>query len=123
MAEYGEWNRKGATLSDTTAQKEYGVTRDFIVKGIQAGKLEYREGAIWGNPYLKILRNQLEGYIAEELGTDCLSRGKDQTELRKIKKEIATLQNRLNVLLARRMELEHSTKADADRPKRKQRGK
>ena len=30
MAEYGEWNRKGAVLSDVTAQKEYGVTRDFI---------------------------------------------------------------------------------------------
>ena len=46
MAEYGEWNRKGAVLSDVTAHKEYGVTREFIVKGIQAGKLEYREGAV-----------------------------------------------------------------------------
>ena len=123
MAEYGEWNRKGATFSDATAQKEYGVTRDFIVKGIQAGKLEYRDGAIWGNPYLKILRNQLECYIAEELGADWLSRGKDQTELRKIKKEIAALQSRLNELQARRMELEHSAKADADRPQRPKRGK
>ena len=24
MAEYGEWNRKGATLSDVTAATEYG---------------------------------------------------------------------------------------------------
>lgn len=62
MAEYGEWNRKGAVLSDVTAQKEYGVTRDFIVKVIQAGKLEYREGAVWGNPYLGVLRSQLEPY-------------------------------------------------------------
>ncbi len=53
MAEYGEWNRKGAVLSDVTAHEEYGVTRDFIVEGIQAGKLEYREGAVWGNPYLR----------------------------------------------------------------------
>ena len=53
MAEYGEWNRKGATLSDVTAQKEFGVRRDFIVKGIRAGKLEYREGSVWGNPYAK----------------------------------------------------------------------
>ena len=68
MAEYGEWNRKGATLSDVTAQKEYGVTRDFIVQGIQAGKLEYRDGAVWGNPYLRVLRSQLEPYIAEQLG-------------------------------------------------------
>jgi hypothetical protein len=60
MAEYGEWVRKGAAFSDVTAQKEYGVTRDFIVKGIQAGKLEFREGAVWGNPYLRILRSQLD---------------------------------------------------------------
>ena len=106
MAEYGEWNRKGATLSDVTAKKEYGVDRDFIVKGIRAGKLEYREGAIWGNPYLRLLRSQLEQYIAEELGKDRLSSVKKQTELRKIKKEITNLKKRLNELQARRMELE-----------------
>jgi len=106
MAEYGEWNRKGATLSDKTAKKEYGVDRDFIVKGIRAGKLEYREGAIWGNPYLRLLRSQLEKYIAEELGKDRLSRVKKQTELRKIKKEMANLQKKLNGLQTRRMDLE-----------------
>ena len=106
MAEYGVWNRKGATLSDVTAKKEYGVDRDFIVKGIQAGNLEYREGAIWGNPYLRLLRSQLEQYIAEELGEDRLSSGKSQTELRKIKKEMANLKKRLNELQARRTELE-----------------
>ena len=106
MAEYGEWNRKGATLSDKTSKKEYGVDRDFIVKGIRAGKLEYREGVIWGNPYLRLLRNQLEQYIAEELGQDRLSNVKKKTELRKIKKEIANLKKKLNELQARRMDLE-----------------
>ena len=110
MAEYGEWNRKGATLSDITAKKEYGVSRDFIVKGIRAGKLEYREGAIWGNPYLRVLRSQLEQYIAEEFGADRLSSGKNQTELRKIKKEMADLKKRLDQLRARRTELEKALK-------------
>jgi hypothetical protein len=82
MAEYGEWNRKGATLSDVTAKAEYGVGRDCIVKGIQTGKLEYREGAIWGNLSLRVLRSQLEQYIAEEFGEDYLRRVKNQTELR-----------------------------------------
>ena len=108
MAEYGEWNRKGATLSDVTAKKEFGVSRDFIVKGIRSGKLEYREGAIWGNPYLRILRSQLEQYIAEELGADRLSSGKNQTELRKIKKEITDLKKRLVALQDRKTELEKS---------------
>lgn len=106
MANYGEWNAKGATLSDVTAKKEYGVDRDFIVAGIQAGKLEYREGAIWGNPYLRILRRQLEKYIAEELGQEVLMRIKNQNELRNTKKEIGSLKRRLDELDARKTELE-----------------
>ena len=106
MAEYGEWNRKGATLSDVTAKKEYGVDRDFIIKGIHAGKLEYREGVIWGNPYLRLLRSQLEKYIVEELGQDSLSKEKNKTELRKIKSEIKKGKKRLKELKARKMELE-----------------
>lgn len=106
MAEYGEWNRKGATLSDVTAKKEYGVDREFIVNGIRAGKLEYREGVIWGNPYLRLLRSQLEKYIAEEFGQDSLSKEKNKTELRKIKKEITKVKKRLKELEARRIQLE-----------------
>ncbi|MCD6597389.1 MAG: hypothetical protein J7L04_06865 [Bacteroidales bacterium] len=106
MAEHGEWNRKGATLSDVTAKKEYGVDRDFVVKGIRAGKLEFREGVMWGNPYLKLLRGQLEKYIANELGEEYLSKGNDQTELRKIKREMARLKKRLAELQVRRMKLE-----------------
>jgi hypothetical protein len=108
MAEYGEWNRKGATLSDVTAKAEYGVSRDFIVHGIQTGKLEYREGAIWGNPYLRVLRSQLEQYIAEALGEDYLRRVKHQTELRRVKKEIAELKKKLAGLQERQQELEAS---------------
>jgi hypothetical protein len=110
MAEYGEWNRKGATLSDVTAQKEFGVSRDFIVKGIRVGKLEYREGSIWGNPYIKVLRSQLELYVAEQYGADRLSHGKNQTELRGIKKEMTALKKRLNELQARKAELETAMK-------------
>ena len=108
MAEYGEWNRKGATLSDVTAKAEYGVSRDFIVKGIETDRLEYRDGAIWGNPYLRILRSQLEKYITEELGEDYLVRVKAQTELRRIKKEISELKKKLNVLQNRKTDLEGS---------------
>jgi hypothetical protein len=110
MAEYGEWNRKGATLSDVTAKKEYGVSREFIVKGIRAGKLEYREGLMWGNPYLRILRSQLEKYIAEELGQDTLLKEKHKTELRNIKREITKVKKRLKELEARKMEIEKQIK-------------
>ena len=106
MADYGEWTRKGATLSDVTAHKEYGVSRDFIVRGIEAGQLEYREGSVWGNPYLRILRSQLEQYIGAELGSDRLIKSRSQTELRKVKKAMTSLRKRLAELQTRRTELE-----------------
>ena len=106
MAEYGEWNLKGATLSDVTAKKEYGVDRDFIVKGIREGKLEYREGSVWGNPYLRILRSQLEKYIVEEFGQNHLSNTKNLLELRKIKREIGDLRKRMSELETRRIKIE-----------------
>jgi len=106
MAEHGEWSRKGATLSDVTARKEYGVDSDFIAKGINAGKLEYREGAIHGNPYIRLLRRQLEVYVAEELGDDYLSRWQARTELREVTREITQLRQRLDQLEARRAEIE-----------------
>ncbi|MCR4321969.1 MAG: hypothetical protein NUV74_16745 [Candidatus Brocadiaceae bacterium] len=108
MAEYGEWNRKGATLSDVTAKAEYGVNREFIIKGIQTGKLEYRDGAIWGNPYLRILRSQLEKYIVDELGKEYLIKVKNELELRKIKKEISDIKKKLNLLQIRKLEIEKS---------------
>ena len=110
MAEYGEWNRKGAVLSDVTAQKEYGVTRDFIVKGVQAGELEFREGAVWGNPYLRVLRSQLERYIVAQLGLEYLLSKKSQTELNAIRKEIAYVRKKLAILEERKAELECAIK-------------
>ena len=105
MAEYGKWTQKGATLSDATAIKEYGVTRDFIEDGIRAGKLEYRESAIWGNPFLRLLRGQLESYITEKLGANHLNDQQWQTELRKIQSEIASLKRKITVLEKRRAEM------------------
>jgi len=105
MAEHGEWNRKNATLSDVTAKAEYGVDRAFVIKGIEAGKLEYRDGTIWGNPYLRVLRSQLEKFITEELGKKYLMRVKAQSELRTIKKEINTLKKNLKVLELRQTEI------------------
>jgi hypothetical protein len=108
MAEQGEWNQKNATLSDVTAKKEYGVDRDFVIKGIEAGKLEYRDGAMWGNPYLRVLRSQLEKYISEKLGKKYLAKVKNEAELKRIKREISSLSKKLKELQLRKIEIERS---------------
>lgn len=106
MSDISEWNRKGATLSRVTAQKEYGASYDFIVQGIRAGELEYREGSVSGSPYLRLLRSQLERYIVRQLGSEYLARKKTETELRAVDKEIADLRKRMAVLQRRKAELE-----------------
>jgi hypothetical protein len=108
MAEHGEWNQKNATLSDVTAKKEYGVDRDFVIKGIEAGKLEYRDGAIWGNPYLRILRSQLEEYIAKKLGKKYLAKVTNESELKKVKREISAMNKKLKELQLRKTEIENA---------------
>ena len=67
-----EWARKGATLSDKTARSEYGLTQDEIYAAIDAGKLQYRPTTIHGNPWLRLLRREVEdltqtlhGYLRE----------------------------------------------------------
>ena len=110
MADFSEWNRKGAVLSDVTAQKEYGITRAFIVAGIEAGSLEFREGSMAGNPYLRVLRSQLEPYIAARLGAEQLAAQKTQTELRAVNRDIAATRKKLRVLEARKLELEKPVK-------------
>ena len=84
------------------------MSRDFIIRGIQTIRLEYREGAIWGNPYLRVLRSQLEKYIVEELGEDYLLRVENQAELLRVKKEISGLKRRLEGLQERKNDLESS---------------
>ena len=98
MAEYGEWNRKGATLSDKTAMKEYGVDREFLLKGIRAGRLECQERSVWGNPYVVVLRRELEAYITEELGSDYLSGSITQNKIRTLKIEIKATKLKLQGL-------------------------
>jgi predicted nucleic acid-binding Zn-ribbon protein len=55
---------------------------------------------------LRILRSQLERYIAEQFGSKRLADAKTQTELRKVKKEIAGLKKKLIALELRKAEIE-----------------
>ena len=109
MAEHGEGNRKGATLSDVSAEKEYGITRDFIVAGIRVAGLNTVKGCV-GNPYLRIIRSQLERYIEETLGRDQFLKKKAPTELRAINKELTDIRKRIAELEARKAELERAHK-------------
>ncbi len=77
MELYGdEWGRKGATLSDKTAREEFGLTQDEIIAAIRAGKLQYRPAAMHGNPWLRLLRHEVEELVSTGHGDRYLRNGR-----------------------------------------------
>ncbi len=63
-----EWARKGATLSDRTARSEFGLTQDEIIAAIDSGHLQYRPASIHGNPWLRLLRREVEELVRTRQG-------------------------------------------------------
>ena len=76
-----EWGRKGATLSDKTARSEYGLTQDEIFAAIDAGKLQYRPASMHGNPWLRLLRREVEELVRTRQGEPYLRERQARTEL------------------------------------------
>jgi hypothetical protein len=100
-----EWQRKGATLSDKTARKEFGLTQDEIVQAIRAGKLQYRQGVMHGNPFLRLLRREVEAVVKKKHGDDYLRGRQAKSELATIDLELKRLRIVVGELEARKTAL------------------
>lgn len=98
MASDGAWTQKGATFSDKSARKEFGITQEEIIEGIKAGKLQYRQNAIHGNPYLRLLRAEVEQFVQEKYGDVYWERKQLQNELDKIDLELKRCRTRMKKL-------------------------
>ena len=102
-----EWVRKGATLSDKTARAEFGLTQDEIITAIRAGQLQYRRAEIEGNPWLRLLRREVEDLVSSQHGEGYLRERQARTELKQVNRElkqhraqVAALEERRSALLA-----------------------
>jgi len=98
----GEWARKGATLSDKTVHSEYGLTQDEIFAAIDAGKLQYRPAAMHGNPWLRLLRREVEELARSLHGERYLREQQARTELTRVNRELKQLRAQLAALEERR---------------------
>lgn len=108
-----DWTKKGATLSDKSARKEFGLTQDEIIEGIRGGKLQYRENNVYGAPFLRLIRSVVEALVAEKYGPNYLQQKKNKqelaqvnAELKRLKAQVASLEQRKTELL---VSLEEST--------------
>src|SRR6266852_5860091 len=100
-----EWQRKGATLSDKTARKDFGLTQDAIVEAIRAGKLHYRCNSIYGNPFLRLLRREVEALAKKKHGGGYLREQQAKTELARITRELKRLKMQIAALQERKSKL------------------
>ena len=106
MVELGsEWQRKGATLSDKTARKEFGLTQDAIVEAIRAGELQYRHASMHGNPFLRLLRREVEALVKKKHGDKYLKDQQAKTELARVNRELKRLKAQVAALAQKLEEL------------------
>jgi hypothetical protein len=100
-----EWRRKGATLSDKTARHEFGLTQDEIYDAIDAGTLHYRRAAMHGNPWLRLLRREVEALARTRHGERYVNEQQNRAELTRVKREIRRLRAELAELEERQAKL------------------
>src|SRR5260370_39455873 len=99
------WSRKGATLSDKSARQEFGLTQQEIIAAIRAGKLQFRESNMHGNPWYRLLRHEVESIVRDKSGQDHLAQKKLQKELGDLNSEARKLTARLKAIEQRGDEL------------------
>ncbi len=107
---YGEWTRKGATMSDKSVRKEFGLTQDEILAGIDDGTLQFRESVIYGVPWYRLLRREVEVLVRKLRGDQYLDSRVVRTELLAINRELAELKKRVAALEERKAVLTNGGK-------------
>ncbi len=99
------WTQKGATLSDTSARKEFGLTQEEIIEAIKSNKLQYRNNHMHGNPYFRLLRHEVEALVDEKYGAHYLENKRLKNELAQVNRNMKRLKSELVTLEKRKIEL------------------
>ena len=99
------WTDTGATFSDKSARKEFGITQDEIIEGIRDGSLQFRENHIHGNPYFRLFRHEVKAYVIKKYGDDYLEKKQLQNELKAVTSELRKIKGKIKKLEKRKEEL------------------
>jgi len=100
-----DWNKKGGTLSDKSAREEYRLSEEEIMEAFNSGKLNFRVNHVYGNPYYRLIRREVEILVIEIYGAQYLQKIKIEKELKDIKSELRKHTLQINALEKRKAEL------------------
>ena len=99
------WIKKGGTLSDKSARKEFGLTREEIIEAIKGGKLQFRKNYMHGNPYLRLVRSEVEVLVVEKYGNNYFEKKKLKKELAQINRDLRRMRGKVAFLEKRKIAL------------------
>ena len=81
------------------------LTQDEIYDAIDAGTLQYRQAYMHGNPWLRLLRREVEALARARHGDRYVSDQQARAELTRVNREIKRLRTELAELEERRAKL------------------
>jgi hypothetical protein len=100
-----QWSQKGATLSDKTARNEFGLTQAEIEAAIDAGQLQYRVGVVHGNPWLRLLRREVEELMESTYNDRDHRERRARADLARVDRELKQLRAQVAALEEQRAKL------------------
>jgi len=80
------------------ARKEFGLTQDEIVAAIDAGQLQYRVGVIHGNPWLRLLRREIEDLMDSTYNDHHHRQRRARAELARVDRDLKQLRAQVATL-------------------------
>jgi len=89
------WTQKGESLSHNNACKEFGLEMSEIIDGIKSGKLQYKVNYVHGNPYYKLLRQEVAAFASELRGEKYFKRQEIEFKIKTINKEINSCKRKI----------------------------
>lgn len=100
------WTEKGATLSDKSAIKEFKLSQQDIYAAMKAGKLQFKELSIYGQPCFKLIRKEVESLVQKKFGKAYLLASKNKKELARVNREIRSMKKKIKELELQKEKLE-----------------
>ena len=92
------WTQQGETLSHNNACKEFGLTEAEIIAAIKAEEIQYKVNYAHGNPYYKLLREEVEDLAIRLRGKSHFEKQELEYKIKKISREINTHKRKVKAL-------------------------
>ncbi|MCI5120569.1 MAG: hypothetical protein D3908_05135 [Candidatus Electrothrix sp. AUS4] len=92
------WIQQGKTLSHKNACKEFGLTEVEIINAIKAEEIQYKINYAHGNPYYKLLRDEIEDLAIRLHGKSHFEKQELEYKVKKITREINTHKRKVKAL-------------------------